>query len=131
SSVFASDKNDSYLCVAEEATGFFFDNVSWKQAKFNVKEHKFLIRKLKEDEQILFEKGFTYGAIELGSNYPETSCLPPNKHTGNIICNNDLGELKFSPNVGRFIKTYTSGYWSGEDNNNNTPYIERGKCSKL
>ena len=40
-------------------------------------------------------------------------------------------ELKVSLENGRFLQTYSSGYVDGANNNDNTPHVEIGTCSKL
>jgi len=50
---------------------------------------------------------------------------------GIFRCNMILGEFIFNSKSKRFIKTYTAGYLSGQDNNDNTPYVMIGTCSPL
>ncbi|SFL38498.1 hypothetical protein SAMN05216302_10744 [Nitrosomonas aestuarii] len=121
-----SEDEAAYLCVVEESTGFHFENGKWGRAHFNVSEEKFIIRKIKPDE-LYFNKDHPYGVYRLGKNSASLRC----KAGKNIVCDAGLGELLFSPESGRFIKTYPIGYWDGSDNNEDTPNISRGRCSKI
>lgn len=119
---------DTWLCVSEDSTGFYFEKGKWGRAKFDVQEDKFIIRPIKESDGRYFkDKEHPYGVFNLGKNRPSKRC----SNYENIICKVGLGELFFSPETGRFIKTYTAGYWDGQDNNDNTPNITRGRCSKI
>jgi hypothetical protein len=42
-----------------------------------------------------------------------------------------INEYKFNFNNQRFIKIYTSGYISGRDNNDDTPAVSGGLCTKI
>ena len=44
-SVAAGAQADSYLCVADASTGFYFDKATkvWKQTSFNVSDRKFVV----------------------------------------------------------------------------------------
>ena len=41
----------------------------------------------------------------------------------NFYCGG-FGEFWFSPISGRYLLTYTMGYWEGEDSNENTPLMD-------
>jgi len=120
----------TYLCVSEESTGFVFEKGSWRRANFNVADEKYIVRRIKEDEFGFKDKDNPYGVFALGENFPEFRCSI-SEDSKNYICRIGLGQFLFSPKSGRFIKTYTSGYWDGADNSDNTPHITRGRCSKI
>ena len=126
----AYSKDDTYLCIAEESTGFYFENGKWGQAKFDVSEEKFLIRKIKTHEVGYVDKKNNYGIYPLGENYSVHVC-EQNQRTKKMICNGITGKIFFSPTSGRFLKSYIFGYWEGIDNNTNTPHLMRGRCSKI
>ena len=120
--------SDTWLCISEDSTGFYFEDGKWGQAKFDVSDDKFIVRPLKESDGRYFkDKEHTYGVFDLGRDHPSKRC----KSNISIVCKVGLGELFFSPKSGRFIKTYPVGYWDGQNNNNNTPHITRGRCSKI
>ena len=105
--------------VAEDATGFYFENGKWIRAKFDVSEDKFLIRKLRDEERRVSESADTYGVFELGSNSPSRRCeineMVGNEHENYIMCTVGAGRLYFSVDSGRYLLSYMFGYWEGED----------------
>jgi hypothetical protein len=120
----------TYLCVSEEAVGFYYDQKSWGRTHFKVTEDKYIIRKIKESDPGYKDRKNIFGVFPLGGTYPEYKCFI-NSNSNAYICNIGLGQFLFSPDSGRFISTYTKGYWEGEDNNDNNPVIRRGRCSKI
>jgi len=120
----------TYLCIAEESTGFYFENGSWGRAHFKVSDEKYIIRKMKEVELEFFGGKHPYGVYSLGGKYPEYRCSVT-ESSNNYICRDGVGDFLFSPKSGRFIKSYMAGYWDGEDKNEDTPSITRGRCSKI
>lgn len=130
-SCWGSESEISYLCVSEDSTGFYFENGKWDRTQFNTDDEKFIIRKMKPDEVFFKENENRYGVYDLGENIASRRCNAPSEHTKDIICKAGIGELYFSPESGRFIKTYIAGYWDGSDDNDNTPNITRGRCSRI
>ena len=118
---------DSYLCSADEATGFFFENGKWGSSTFNVQEEKFIIRPLNETEKDRYSDEYSHGYATLGNSFVTSGC---SYAYGMFHCES-LYEIRFSPDTGRYLKSHLVGYWTGEDNNENTPYLERGRCSKV
>lgn len=131
-SIFAAAANaDPYLCVAEESTGFAYENEKWGRTYFDVSETKYIVRKIKKDEGFYSDSN-PYGVFELGSNFPDHRCFDPSGFEDKaIICRAGIGQFFFIPETGRYLRTYTAGYWDGKDDNDNTPLIERGRCSKI
>ncbi len=116
-----ANAQEGYLCVSEAAGGVSFDKNSqkWRGTVFRNDNKKILISK-KNDKWIVKEFDNSF----------ETECEPPNEY-GYMFCNKIFGELKFNTKNKRYISTYLSGYIDGKDNNDNTPAIEIGICSKL
>jgi hypothetical protein len=52
-------------------------------------------------------------------------------NSGWISCDLMGGELKVNLTNGRFLKSYTFGYTDGVDNNENTPGIAIGVCTRI
>ena len=101
--------------------------MSWVQYAL---QNKYILRIIKETEFGFKDKENPYGVFALGNKNPEFGCFI-NEYSNDFICRVELGQFFFSPESGRFIKTYTAGYWDGENNNDNTPNITRGRCSKI
>lgn len=123
-------KDDTYFCVAENSTGFFFKNGKWDRAFFDVSKEKYIIRKLKKGELFFGRKNYTYGVYPLGDDVSVHGCKLIQNAT-EMLCDGVVSKLFISLKAGRFLKTYNMGYWEGEDNNKNTPHIMIGRCSKI
>jgi len=118
----------SWMCQAEETTGFSYGKKGWEVTTFKTKNDRFLIRPIKESDGYYFkDKKNPYGVFEFGTKRALYRC----KDIGNIICNVGSGDLRFSRESLRFIRTYTHGYWEGADSNEDTPTISRGTCVPL
>ena len=108
-----SNGGKSFICIADKATGFYFDeqNKSWDQTKFNVADSKHLVRPISESDSkrsiYFFRGGYVNSAIELG------------------LVNDDL---PYDSGRNDAENVYAKGR---EDQGGDTPYIEIGKCSKL
>jgi len=133
-SIFAATVNaDQWLCVADKSTGFQFKDGKWGQVRFKIDESKFILRKFREDEDG-FGKSGPYGVMQLGSDYPLYKCSELTDWGDGMrffYCDSVNGDFRFSTVSGRFIRSYMGGYWDGKDNNNDTPLIEIGRCSKI
>ena len=129
-SSYGEQSSNTYLCISEESTGFYYEKGQWGHANFNVKNDKFILREIKVGELGYFGKENSYGIFPIGERHPELQC-GISESENNFVCQGLLGQFYFSPKSGRFIKTYIAGYWDGKDNNENTPAITRGRCSKI
>lgn len=129
-SSYGGESSNTYLCISEESTGFYYEKGQWGRASFNVKNDKFILREIKTGESGYLDKENSYGIFPIGEKQPELQC-GISESEDNFVCQGLLGQLYFSPKSGRFIKTYITGYWDGIDSNENTPVITRGRCSKI
>lgn len=129
---YAEPTEDSFLCAADDAVGFKYENGSWEKASFDISEEKFIIRRINENEIGFKDKENPYAIYKLGKNTSTLRCPSPDKASGNFFCRlGNMGQLSFSPESGRFIKTYNFGYWQGSDDINDQPHIMKGRCSKI
>ena len=117
----AANAQESYLCVSEASGGVSYDSSTqkWRGAVFRNDEKKFLITK-KDNKWTMKEFGKSF----------ETDCTQPNEF-GVMSCNKILGDFNFSTKTRRYLSTYIAGYIDGSNNNENTPNIQIGICSKL
>jgi len=130
---FSSAASGEYLCVAEEATGFMFDKTR-RATEFNVDSSKFTIRKYKEDEYWMRMRkgpGYDYGVFKLGEEEDGARYRCHGPSLDSFVCEGPSGDFNFALDYGRFVRTYTVGYWNGQDNNKNNLRIEIGRCSKI
>jgi hypothetical protein len=122
---------DQYLCVADQVTGFFYDAGSkrWKTTQFNAAEMKYIIRPSKSESQRL---EIVEMALDMVSCWSDAGF-----NSGPEISFDCLtGQFIFNKKTGRFIKTDTLGYITGDSvdmltNRNLTPHIAIGRCSRF
>lgn len=122
--------SDSYLCVAEQTTGFTFDATkkTWKSADFR-SEKKIAITRSKH-------KPYAWEAKEVGDSRPGAGCDSDFNEAGNLFCSG-VFDLRFNKRQLRFLYVYPIGYWSDDDSKgatregNNTPALAIGKCRVL
>jgi len=112
---------EGYLCVSEAAGGVSYDKGSktWKGTSFNIKSEK----------QLITKKGNKWIIKDFGSTL-ENECTISS--ASNIMkCDKIHSDLILNTKTLRYISSYLWGYIDGVDNNNNTPHIEIGICTKL
>lgn len=130
-SVFATVASaDPWLCITEQSTGFVFKNGKWEQGRFTVEDRKYILRKLTKSD-FYYRGNNKYGLFLVGADLAGTPCGDPSI-SGSIFCADFSGQFKFSTKSGRFLMTYTGGYWdSSVDKESHTPLISIGRCSKI
>ncbi len=116
-----ANAQEGYLCVSEAAGGVSYEkNINkWKGTVFRTKNDKILITN-KNNKWIMKQFDSTI----------ENDCNAPNE-IGVMRCNNLFGTFIFNTKTRRYLSTYIAGYIDGVDNNDNTPSIEIGICTKL
>ena len=131
--------NESFICVADKATGFYHDGDSgWISADFKIGDEKFVLRSLSDSEisnyKILnkltdSDAPPTHGRFNLGDEHASMYCTAK---TTTLFCNmhTSFGELRFDSSSLRYQETYFGNYWVGADENDNTPSITIGRCTK-
>ena len=128
---------DQYLCIAKQSTGFSFNENSgqWEPTNFNVDEKKYVISKIGKDETYSIVKK-AYKVVRSGKDRPSFLCeVEFNKH-GFIQCESLSGSFRFSNKNGRYLITYTFGYYNvvpeinkRTDKDSRNPFLEIGTCS--
>lgn len=116
----------SYLCVADQSTGFRYDasSKSWLNAKFKT-DDKFLVKPSTEE-------GFKYEVSQFGLSAPLFSCRNEFNSVGTMACFGLFGEFRVNSKTLRFLSTYMVGYYTPNgDTNDNTPHIQIGTCTKM
>lgn len=113
-----------YVCIAELATGFAFNNSTktWNTSNFNVKESKYLLS---------FKNG-RWEWKKFGESY-STNCSKDFNEHGYLNCN-DLEDISFNKRNLRYMRIYPIGYVSGGivgKEGGDTPAMEIGKCSPM
>ncbi|OFA33289.1 hypothetical protein BAE46_00845 [Glaciecola punicea] len=124
---------EQYLCISDASTGFYFNDKSnsWKQANFKVSDNKYLITTFKDES-------YKYQIQKMGSDSVLAYCEDEFSEPGFLFCEGILLDFKFNKVNGRFIKTYTAGYYNVlpkineiTDKDSDTPTMEIGKCSSF
>jgi hypothetical protein len=135
----------SYLCIPDAAGGVYFDEASkrWQGAIFNVedkklvvsikvlglKEYKILFSTLSEMVLDYEVKVSVIGREGLYCNTPNGEPLAI--YESGIFQCGLLYKYRFDLNKLRYVEFYTAGFVDGIDNNDNTPAVTVGRCSKF
>ena len=124
----------SYLCIADAATGFYFDedDKKWKQTIYSVSSNKYVLAPSKVE-------GFKMGMTRVGEDFPLVNCK------GDFYYVEERGPYLHCP------KSEPAFYFNGENlryelwstigyaglpseqykEGKHPPFIEIGKCSPL
>jgi hypothetical protein len=124
---------DSYICIADMATGFSFDKSrrQWSSANFKA-TGKYIVSKATIGEN-------AWDVKEVGAPIPMSFCKNDFNEFGLLTCDG-LFQFRMSKNNLRFIRTALIGYWNDDLKGSkgeflkegaNEPSIEIGKCSPL
>jgi len=136
----SSTSAESFLCVADKATGFKFNEVhkNWEQATFNVSDMKYIIRNPSADDTLIGSaKNQAFVGLEVGGKFPIIFCKDDFDSNGLLFCNYNIsGEFRMNKNLGRFILYYQVGYVGdainpGAKEKDNDPGIVIGRCSPM
>lgn len=124
------DEPDQYLCIADQATGFIYEDGRWHSANFDVGDNKYIVRRARESDGILAE-GKEWGYAAFGTeNFVGCDQVGPS-FTCALFGEKLLGIFVVNLITLRYQKYYPFGYTNGRDSPDDTPYIEIGKCGPL
>ena len=115
---------DQYLCTADLVTGFTWNEKDgrWKSTNFNVENENYLVSSIEPNT------GGHYVVKKLGDRRIIATCERGFDANGLLDCR-DFVVFRMNKEAGRYLLVYPSGYVEGYDNNDNTPFIEIGKCT--
>ena len=130
---------DSFVCVAERANGFVYDqeNKTWEVASFPVENKKYLVLPTDENDIFLRALRFDYEIKDASSPKPIIHCksvkeTDSNRETGLVLCRGSSGaSFDFDKASGRYIRSQPSGYVTqkASSETGGGPYMEIGNCS--
>ncbi len=130
---------DSYLCEAEQASGFVYDlkKQNWEASTFSMVGTKYLIAPADTDNVFIKALSYDYEVKQLDSAQPIIHCkavklIDSNEETGLVSCNGPEGaSFTFDKRSGRFIHSQPAGYITLKTGakTENGPFMEIGKCS--
>jgi hypothetical protein len=140
-------KDASYYCVAEIAGGLSYDGTTkkWAGAVFKATDKIVLRLKFVDTQKgtLSLDKGITYKHFRAVITAPgaksgiDCVTLGDTRQTvavGNYAgfsCYAGYSEYTFNLDTNRYLKVYDMGYADGADNNENTPAIVGGVCTKI
>jgi hypothetical protein len=122
-----STASDAYLCVADKATGFKFDETSgqWNGVNFNVDSSKYLVRRVLPEN----EPYSKWEVKQVGKVSIMVFCDNNFNISGVLLCEDLYHHFLMNNESLKYQYTYKSGYMS--DSPGDTPFIEIGKCSPM
>lgn len=132
----------SYFCSAESSGGLFYDARmrSWRGSIFDAKDKfvlgiKTLASRMESGETV---DELLVTITKSGSDYPSPcSDLIGSPHKtvtakyGVIRCKANLTDYVIGTETNRFLMIYGFGYVDGKENNDNTPSVTGGTCTKI
>jgi len=140
-------RDGAYYCAVKFAGGIAYNNdlKQWEGSTFKPTRNFVMKLSFRETTKyssptVVFEYRDEYDvAITEEGDTITTSCLgldakPPSiDQFAFMSCSraNGVYEYKFNFDNNRFIQVYTAGYTNGADNNNDTPAILGGICTKI
>ena len=115
---------EQYLCTADLVTGFSWNEKDgrWNSTNFNVENENYLVSSIEPST------GGHYVIKKLGDRKIIATCESGFDASGLLSCR-DFVVFRMNREAGRYLLVYPSGYVEGYDNNDNTPFVEIGKCS--
>jgi hypothetical protein len=117
---------DKYLCIADKATGFHWTGTEWAQTTFKVDKDKYIVADLDANRR---HDDITIGVTKLGDQRPSYFCRDRDSYS-TLYCTGGVN-MRVNLKSLRYMQIYSEGYLEGDDNNNDTPYIQIGRCSKI
>lgn len=126
----ASAPGRSYLCVADQATGFKWQADRWSAARFDPVPMKFLLRPIPPTS---LDPLATHGVYRMGDSALHILCAPfPSAKDASLRCGYPGLSLLFVEGTMRFEYYFGVGYTAGgETEHSYTPHIAIGKCTVL
>jgi hypothetical protein len=128
-----SAQDESYLCIAEQITGFSRENNKWVQTNFK-SDVKYIIKSSSNNDAIKYHVE-VFGVkqeCDNGSCYTplESLCYDDFNKVGYLGCvRGDKINFEMSKNTGKYIRMIGSVGFVFDKKS--TPYIEIGSCSLL
>ena len=115
---------DQYLCTADLVTGFSWNEKDrkWESTNFNVENENYLVSSIEPNA------GGHYVVKKLGDRKIIATCENGFDANGLLYCK-DFLVFRMNREARRYLLVYPAGYVEGYDNNDDTPFVEIGKCS--
>lgn len=144
-------EDGSYFCTVESSGGLSFNNSEkrWEGTRFKSTERFVLKLHMTGKRTVphLFDKNRTDQVYDYDVWLTQAGKSSPSRCFGmyptpfsekvvvrsvtRILCNSSLTEYQFNLETNRFLSAYLRGFVDGEDNNDNTPAVSAGTCTKI
>jgi len=132
SAALAQSKDAAYYCVSEAAGGLWYNEQTkkWEGHSFHA-EQKFVLKIglvrswVRREYKVLITQSGQKGLPCFGFSNEETITKD------RILCTTYVHDYRFDLQTNRFLAIYFHGYLDGNENNNNTPVIQGGTCTKI
>ena len=130
-------RGEGYLCVADMATGFSYNDGAWRSGGLKASE-KYLVHRSDASGAIGIKAAKWY-VSEFGSKSAAAVCYDDFDKSGNLFCKQqdrfdvDYVDFRMNKNSLRFLYAYLAGYWDREAGTEagDTPYLAIGRCSPM
>lgn len=133
---------ESYFCVGESAGGisYYSQTKSWRGAVFNPDQKFVLVVKTIGSRMDVSDKiNIVEVTITLSGSNVTTGCFVfggvPHSTVEEkydvIRCSANLSDFTISRRTNRYLSIYPIGYINGIDNNDDTPAITAGTCTRI
>jgi len=136
---------DSYLCTADQATGFQFnsENGEWEQVQF-VPRARYIIKKSTDSDAVYStDEGYFWAVTDFAGGESRMGCKVDFTSTGTLFCDGFVGDVFLMNNKSmRYAFTYVGSYVessldfsdrenikNGPDRGGDTPTVEIGTCN--
>jgi len=137
-------RDASYFCVEEFSGGLRYNEnlKKWGAASFRA-DGKFVLKlkfiRSRESHDFFGERAeYEVSITEAGTSGP-TPCVKfygdrtvtIYQRPSTLGCEALGSSYRFGFESNRFLKAYLEGYWNGSNNNDNTPNVAGGTCTKI
>lgn len=122
---------ESFICMADLSTGFWWSGREWQQATFTVKDDRYLVEELPPQSS----GRYNYAVKKVGADGILHNCtrdlLSDGRRTDRIVCGGQAMGFLMDVKTLRFQDLYGIGFVDGGDSTTNTPSLTIGKCTRL
>ena len=107
----------TFLCVADQSTGFKWNGSEWQDARLH-----------SDEKYTVTWNGSRFVFTAAGEPNPEYECESTYLH---VVCENKSSRMSFNGETLRFAHYSTLGYTEGWDGDDLTPSVTFGRCTRL
>jgi hypothetical protein len=133
------NKDLAYYCVGQAAGGLWYNERTkkWEGASFRA-ERKFVLKmnflrvidQYESDYKITLTQQGESTSLPCKRNYSVETVSVADQYRS-FSCTTIAYDYVFNLQTNRFLEIYVHGYVGGTDNNDNTPAVQGGTCTKI